>query len=476
MTENKKFHIVVIGAGPGGTLLARECARRGIRVTLYEKGRYEKLGHDWSDAVERSAIAAAGFQIPERKDGRWYGKYVKENSGKGLYEPHAVDKLTVYSPDYSSAKLITFKMITLDRQNFAQLLADQAAEAGAEIKYGFSGTTLLYRETGAKSLDGVEVYGVKIKNETTGEESEVTADLVVESSGFSSILRTSLPLYTGIADPFKPDDFALVHREVRKLDKNLTETDIYPDHYRYGFFTGYQWTHVHSDGSIDVGAGVQNKESNPDPEDLIKECISRHPSILKEKIRGGRSLCIVGLPLKSFVTNGFIILGDAAATSVPTTGCGAGSAMFAALWSIPAIEASVKTGKAGIADLWKLNKAFYLDNPRGSNIAALSALRVILQTLTHEELNFLFKKDLMDEKSLESAINGVYVKPSLSQIIKTLIRGITRPTTLAKLSRATSEGNRMFAHYKNFPPEYNAIKFADWKNKADKIFHEAYEN
>ncbi len=470
MSENKDFHIVVIGAGPGGTLLARECAKRGIRVTLYEKGTYEELGHDWSDAVERSAIEAAGFPIPERRDGQWHGRYVKDDSGRGLYEPHAVDKLTVFSPDYSSAKMITFKMITLDRQSFAQLLADQAKEAGADIQYGFSGTSLLYRETGKESLDGVEVYGVKIKNEATGEESEVTADLVVESSGFSSVLRTSLPAYTGIADPFKKSDFAIVHREVRKLDRKLTETDIYPDHYRYGFFTGYQWTHVHSDGRIDVGAGVQNKESNPDPEDLIKECISRHPSILKERIRGGRSLCIVGLPLKSFVTNGFMILGDAAATSVPTTGCGAGSAMFAALWAIPSIEASADKGKADISTLWGLNKAFYLDNPRGSHIAALSALRVILQTLTHEELNFLFKKDIMDEASLESAINGIYVKPSLRQMIKTLTQGIIRPSTLATLSRAASEGNRMLAHYKKYPAVYDSEKYAEWKKRADEIF------
>ena len=66
MPENKDFHIIIIGAGPGRTLLARECARRGIKVTLYEKGTYENLGHDWSDAVERSALEAAGFPIPER--------------------------------------------------------------------------------------------------------------------------------------------------------------------------------------------------------------------------------------------------------------------------------------------------------------------------------------------------------------------------------------------------------------------------
>jgi len=144
--------------------------------------------------------------------------------------------------------------------------------------------------------------------------------------------------------------------------------------------------------------------------------------------------------------------------------------MFAALWAIPSIESSVKKGKADISTLWGLNKAFYLDNPRGSNIAALSALRVILQTLSHEELNFLFNKDIMDEASLESAINGVYVKPSLQQMIKTLTRGITHPSTLATLSRANSEGNKMLAHYKKYPAVYDSEKYAAWKKKADELF------
>jgi len=137
--------------------------------------------------------------------------------------------------------------------------------------------------------------------------------------------------------------------------------------------------------------------------------------------------------------------------------------------------ASVKNGRADIAHLWQLNKAFYVDNPRGSHIAALSVLRVILQTLSHEELNFLFKKNIMDAASLESVINGIYVKPSLSQMIKTLVRGFIHPAILAKLSRANSEGNRMLSHYKKYPPVYDAVKYAKWKKKADELFRIASE-
>jgi len=37
-----KFKVIVAGAGPGGCIFARDLARAGIDVTVYEKGDYEK--------------------------------------------------------------------------------------------------------------------------------------------------------------------------------------------------------------------------------------------------------------------------------------------------------------------------------------------------------------------------------------------------------------------------------------------------
>jgi flavin-dependent dehydrogenase len=56
-----KFKVVVAGAGPGGCIFARDLAKAGIDVTVYEKRGYETLGYDWSDAMERSALAETGF-------------------------------------------------------------------------------------------------------------------------------------------------------------------------------------------------------------------------------------------------------------------------------------------------------------------------------------------------------------------------------------------------------------------------------
>ena len=464
------FRVIVCGAGPGGVVLARELAKAGLEVLIYEKDDYNGLGHDWSDAVERVALDAAGLEIPDLTGSQWKGKLVKTKSNPGgIFEPHAIPFLQLYSPDYSSVKLIEFRMITTDRRNLGKHLVDEALAAGAKIKYGYEGLELTYTETGEHGPHGVKVEGLKVRNIESGAVEDVRADLVVESSGFNAALRCSLPGYTGMARPFRDSDFGFVTREVRRRDREKALTDIIPDHYRYGFQTGYQWTHMHNEESIDVGAGVRHDPHNPDPKDIIEEYISRHDSISAEKIRGGRSLCIVGPPLNNFVTNGFIVIGDAASTSVPTTGCGVGSALLVGLWAAEVISKASREGKNDIASLWGINTKFYLDSRRGASFAALSALRTVLQDLGHEKLSFLFRSDIMDKKTLEDAVNGIFTIPALMKKATTLFKGFHKPATLLQLNRGISSGTKIYGHYRQFPSSWNPDTYDKWRREAEKL-------
>jgi len=464
------YRVAICGAGPGGLVLARELAKAGIDVCIYEKGDYAGLGHNWSDAVERIALEAAGLEMPTLDGTLWEGALVKsEDNPGGLFEPHAIPFLQLHSPDYSSVKLIEFRMITTDRRNLAQYMLNEALTAGVKIKYGCEGIKLNYSETGEIGPHGVTVEGLKVKDLESGIVEDFTADLVVESSGFNSVLRCSLPDYTGMSRTFRDDEFALVNREVRRRDRDRAYTDPIPDHYRYGFQTGYQWTHIHNEDLIDVGAGVRNDPKNPDPKDIIEEFIARHDSILAEKVRGGRSLCIVGAPLHNFVTNGFLIIGDAASTSVPTTGCGAGSAILVGLWASEVIVEAASKGKNDIAALWGVNTKFYLDSNRGASLAALSALRTVLQSLGDEKLSFLFRSNIMDKDTLENAVNGIFTMPTINKKISTLFKGLTAPAVLLQLNKGISKGSRIYNHCKHYPPSWDPKAYDKWRSKAEII-------
>ena len=87
MKNQMSFQVVIAGAGPGGALLARQLAAAGVSVAVYELKKEGTLGHNWSDAVETTATAAAGFEMPAVENGRYRGKLVKNSEEDGnLFE------------------------------------------------------------------------------------------------------------------------------------------------------------------------------------------------------------------------------------------------------------------------------------------------------------------------------------------------------------------------------------------------------
>ena len=469
-----KYKVAVVGAGPGGLVLARELAGRGIDVTVYEKESFEDIGHNWSDAVEYSALKAAGLGMPELVGRQWKGTLVKNGpDDPGIFEKHAVPRLKVYSPGRESYKEIDFAMITTDRRRLAQHLAMEAEVAGVVINYNHEGRNLLYTENSQKGPAGASVLGLTLKDLKNEELIAVDADLVVESSGFQSVLRCSLPEHTGLADPFEDSDFALVHREVYNYNPEAettgflsgSEAEIIPDHYRYGYNSGYQWSHIHNESQVDIGAGIKSNHKGVDPGDIVEAFIAEHPAIKPGAVRGGRSMCVVGRPLKNFVAQGFFVLGDAASTSVPTTGCGVGSAVLMALNAAEVIAEAAAESRNDLNKLWEINRKFYLEDSRGPSLAALNELRSVLQTLTHEELDFLFQKDLLDAATLQDAINGRFQLPELAKMAKALRGGITRPSLLMKLSNGIKAADRVYNHYLNYPAEWNAREYDKWSQE-----------
>ncbi len=469
-----KSRVAIVGAGPGGLVLARELAGYGIDVTVDEKANFEEIGHNWSDAVEYSALKAAGLDMPGLAGRQWKGTLVKGGpEDPGIFEKHAVPRLKVYSPGRESCKEIDFDMITTDRRRLARHLVMEAEAAGAKIMYNHEGRDLLYTENDQKGPGGVSVLGLTLKDLNKEELMALDADLVVESSGFRSVLRSSLPKHTGLADPFKDSDFALVHREVYNYDPETaqkgflsgSEAQIIPDHYRYGYNSGYQWSHIHNEIQIDIGAGIKSDHQGVDPRQIVEAFVTEHPAIKPGAVRGGRSLCIVGRPLKNFVAKGFFVLGDAASTSVPTTGCGVGSAISMALHAAEVIKEAAAEDRNDLVKFWEINRKFYLEDSRGPSLAALNELRSVLQTLTHEELDFLFKKDLIDNAILQDAINGRYKRLELNELSKALRSGITRPALLMKLSSGIRAAEKTYSHYLNYPPEWNAREFDMWQRE-----------
>ena len=411
---SNKFKVVVAGAGPGGCIFARDLANAGIDVTVYEKGEYETLGHDWSDAMERSALAETGFD-PSFAGSLNTGTFVKEKdmagNVRGIYEQHAYPYMEVWAPDYSCRKIVNFRYITTDRRALGKLLVDQARKVGAKIIFRHEVLDLIM--AGGSRLGDVEIKGIVVHDIETGETKSVQSDIVADDTGFHAVLRTKLPETTGIARKFSSEEFAMVFRTVRKRDKN--PIDPMNDHYRYGYNTGYQWIQYLNEDEIDTGAGVRYDPRNPDPKDIVQEFISKHPSISGEVVRGGGGLCLVGRSPASLVAKGFVVIGDAASQTIPMTGCGAGGAMVGGKYAAETVLVAAQKGKTDCDALWEYNSKWFAGSKRGAHYAGLTALRNILQDLTHEEISFLFRQDILNNEMLTNSINGIFTCPTCRQ-------------------------------------------------------------
>jgi digeranylgeranylglycerophospholipid reductase len=469
--KKKPFTVAIAGAGPAGLLLARELARAGLSVTVFDRSRKNAIAHNWSDVIEIGAMREAGFDMPAVQDGKFKGKLVKKNSAApGLFEPHAVNPLQIWAPDMScrTKTNVEFRYITVDRIALDDMLRKQAAAAGAKIIFEHEASGLLGLTEGG--LGKIRIQGLRVKNVRTGKTTDVRADITVDATGHVSALRTTLGADGAIENRFGGADYGFAFRTVRTLDRKKAISDPLPDHYRYGAYKGYFWTHLHDDDTVDVGGGVKDEPGRIDPATVVKAIIAEHPSITAKEFRGGRGKVLVGKSPWSLAASGFIVVGDAAGQVIPTTGCGVGAGMTGALLAAKTILEAARAGDTGIAALWSYNRRWFVESGRGANLAALGALKDILQDLSHDDLAFLIRQDILSGEMLTPSINGIFFVPDFKATLKTLARGITRPGLLMKLNDATGAGKRVFRHYARYPASWDQAAFGKWMRAAARYF------
>lgn len=165
--KKKSFTIAIAGAGPAGLLLARDLARAGMMVTVYEKRTKGAKVHDWSDAIEYDVLREAGFDMPVEENGNYRSRLVKKNpTGKELFEKHAVNPLQIWAPDRSCKTKVDveFGYILTDRVALDDMLRTEAGKAGARICYSHQALGLLGRTKGPLGdlcIEGLRVHDPK---------------------------------------------------------------------------------------------------------------------------------------------------------------------------------------------------------------------------------------------------------------------------------------------------------------------------
>ncbi len=104
----------------------------------------------------------------------------------------------------------------------------------------------------------------------------------------------------------------------------------------------------------------------------------------------------------------------------------------------------------------------------GAEFAALDLLRIVLQTLSNDDLNFGLERDLLSGEEIIEISSKGGLNLSLVNMAVKVIKGFSRPNLLLDLNFLRIKMNEISKLYKNFPERLNS--FPAWKEKVIGIY------
>jgi len=301
----RSFDVVVVGAGPAGSVAAAEAARHGLSVLLLEKR--QEIGSPVRCAEGITHAALAEFVVPETA---WISAEITKASITIVSDGHEQTWEPPAEPDQGLKP-----GYVLERRVFDRRLAEKAAQAGAHVWVKTAALDLL--------RDGDRVAGVRCEGPSG--RCEVTAKIVIGADGIESRvgwwagLDTTLPA----SDLMSCAQFLLAG-----IDIDPQCTYYYLDPVLAP--GGYIWIFPKGDACANVGLGVQSDISAEPPLQLLTRFVESHPFLAR-----GSAVTLVtgGVPValspSRITADGCMLVGDAARQVDPLTGGGIANGMAA---------------------------------------------------------------------------------------------------------------------------------------------------
>ncbi len=329
--QDQKTDVLVIGGGPAGSMTAKWAATQGARVLMIEKRQEIGSPVRCGEGMSKEWLQDVGIRA-----GRWINLEVE---GARIYSPR--EKVFEINEKHAGNEV----GYVVERDEFDKQLAIDAANAGAEVKLKTAAVAIL-KEQG-------RVVGAKVKE--FGQSYEIRAPITVGADGFESQVGRWAGLPTNIAT--RDMDTCLQYR-MTNVDSDVRYCDFYLGKCAPG---GYVWIFPKAEGVANVGIGVQvSQVKNPaDARTYLDRWIEHHPGYAKGKkidmVGGGVS---IAPPLKQTVTDGFMIVGDAARMIDPLTGGGIANGCIAGKICGTVAAAAVHAGDPSKEFLQKYEKGW----------------------------------------------------------------------------------------------------------------------
>lgn len=309
-----EYDVIVIGAGPAGSVAARTAAQQGLDVLLIEKRQEIGVPVRCAEGIPKDGL----YDFIEHDD-RWV--CAKIMGGR------------IHAPDGTVLNFSQFNEgaagFVLDRKIFDRSLAKMAADAGAEIQVKTQATSLLRADGTINGIKGI----------SGGNEFEAHSKITIGADGVES----KIGRWAGLMGPLKLKDIETC------AEFTMCDIDIDPECCELYFGNaispgGYVWVFPKGEREANIGLGILGTRCNGKPpvEYLQKYVDTVFP--------GGKVIQVVigAVPVSDvngrISTSGLMLAGDGARLADPLFGAGIMNAMSSGRMAGNNAVAAIKKG------------------------------------------------------------------------------------------------------------------------------------
>jgi len=394
-TVGDYYDVVIVGAGPAGTVTARYIAENGFSVLLLERDAEPGIPVRCAEGVSHNGIIPF-IDIDEK----WICAKI---DGARLHAPNG-ESVEMYNNGTG---------YVLDRRVFDRALADLAVSKGAMLQTKSDAIALI--------KENEVITGVKFRHENSIY--EVKCKIVIGADGVES----QVGKWAGIDTCLKPADIETCCQYTVnniKLESHLCQfyfgKDVAPG--------GYLWIFPKSDTQANIGVGIAGDRTSggKGPRYYLDLFMEKHyPNASINYLVYG------GVPTRagnSFIKNNVMLVGDAAHQVNPITGGGTVQAMIAGKFCGETVSKALKENNISSKilneyhDKWEnhfgkyqrflyslKSKFFGFDDTKFNTIVS------ICKRIPRDELNLyrLFKETLSEDPLMLAQLAGSFIVSKL---------------------------------------------------------------
>jgi flavin-dependent dehydrogenase len=324
--------VIIIGGGPAGSAMGAFLSKAGIKNLIIDSANHprEHVGESMVTSSTR-VFKELGFLETLEREG-FVHKYGASWHGFNGAEA------AIWFREFPQEGVDQDYTYHGDRSKLDHLMLRHAQSLGSDVYQGVRATEVLFEDGYAR--------GVRVRIGQT--ETTLPCRMVVDASGRGTLLGRQLKLKEN--DPIF-DQFA-VHAWFTNVNRGSKETGDFIHIYFLPVERGWCWQIPINDEITSVGIVAEKevfKEAKLDAEAYFMKYVASNPGLVEAmrgatrineyKKEGDYSYC-----MKSFVGNGYVMIGDAARFVDPIFSSGVSIALYSAKYASERIRCAFETG------------------------------------------------------------------------------------------------------------------------------------